>query len=825
MAFGKRAYCEFYDYFHVKWTVEIYLDGYTSNPSIFTGGAEPLSFRFGPGGDVETVLKDTECTVNIVQKVGEDYGWLNTDDDRKIKVVVIQGENEVTSTTSMLMVAGQKTLNIKAGLPIYDGQAVSIIRTDHATTRMLGYVLTYNIITGLAVITVTSVEGTGTYDDWYLEFTPTIGVYYKGWIIANQYIDDLGYVKSMTVTFSDQLRLLSAKLFTVNGKNDPTDSSSNLYTGKQTILNQLVQALDKTDLDFNINIASNLYESKMDSEEDYDEPFTQVDVWQDLWFDDNFVPGDCAMVIEELLRPFGCRIFQANGEWWICRVTELTGSSIKYRKFTSTGTLIHNTSVDYTLYPRIVTSTSLQKFTPYFQRLGGEISFLPEWKYREIQLDYGKRNSIVTSLIIDGNSLETSLNADWTNSGNYFSVLGNVQPSTVTTEALGSYLHADRFISSPLTPIYSTSKYVFKLLCGKHSDFDLLNIPTKPSKCCIALRLHPVVGDDYYYIDIDNKRQVPYWYQSEYAPGYVDETLCLTKISFTETPDPRVLPEQSLTVEAPPVDGQLEIIVYVPFLPGGGSLTYYYYRDLSFSIFADPDAEVVTGKVYSAAINENAFTIPEPVRLRISDGIEAVTGLYLGGMLSHESFSLPTSTWIQKGISHEIFKPIFDWYVLNQYEQHYFPNRKYDGSFIGLASMWMVLKITEFGNLYFIMDDVEYSVKSSIWSGTFLEVIQSMFNWDYDIYVLKSNGLPISGGNTVIMTGGGLATNPGGSTYQMQLNNNGEFVGAETVTYDGNHLKVGAVDTEANPDSNPEATSTLDIIGSSGHTITRIKRS
>jgi hypothetical protein len=77
--------------------------------------------------------------------------------------------------------------------------------------------------------------------------------------------------------------------------------------------------------------------------------------YQDLWINDDLSPASCKQVIEDILRPFQCRILQSQNKWWILRVPELYETSIDYREFTAAGVYVGQLSFS----PQLTTGTDL----------------------------------------------------------------------------------------------------------------------------------------------------------------------------------------------------------------------------------------------------------------------------------------------------------------------------------------------------------------------------------------------------------------------------------------------------------------------------------
>jgi len=83
-----------------------------------------------------------------------------------------------TSTTSLTVGTGSKSLNVGADKGFTPGMEVVIAYTTTPTTRMIGTVTSYDAVTGALVVNVTSVQGSGTYTAWSVG--PTAVASYDG---------------------------------------------------------------------------------------------------------------------------------------------------------------------------------------------------------------------------------------------------------------------------------------------------------------------------------------------------------------------------------------------------------------------------------------------------------------------------------------------------------------------------------------------------------------------------------------------------------------------------------------------------------------------
>ena len=98
-----------------------------------------------------------------------------------------------TSTSSLTIGTGAKSLTIQTGKNIVVGMSVVIARTSApATTRMGGVVTSYDSGTGALGVTVDSVTGSGTYTDWTVSLSAAvIGSDLAKRVIQVKVIDDL----------------------------------------------------------------------------------------------------------------------------------------------------------------------------------------------------------------------------------------------------------------------------------------------------------------------------------------------------------------------------------------------------------------------------------------------------------------------------------------------------------------------------------------------------------------------------------------------------------------------------------------------------------
>jgi hypothetical protein len=765
MAFAKRLYTQWKDLLGAFWIIEIH-DESGAVASSYLGGKKPLAFRLGPAGDLETPIKDVECAITVVETADDDYSWLNTDDDRKIKIIVKQrppGTASTTSSTSMaIAMMVTKALVVETNLTIIVGSSVSLVADTF--NSMTGTVLSYDSETGDLSVDVTAAEGSGTYDSWVVTLVTPIGTKYVGWILSSQYSTSFGANNILDVTFSDQLRLIANKPFLEdNGIYPPT--------GLDTLLNQVQRALASTGLLLYLNIASNLFRSDMLTSS-YEDPFAQASLDQDIWMDDNYEPGKCGNVLEEILKGMQCRICQCNGEWWIIRLKEcLQGTrNPVYRKFNPVGAVVSYGNLEPEIHT--ILETGVRNFIIY----GGNLTFNPEWKERDLEIDYGLRQTLIASLNVDTYWIDDHTHRYWTNMGDAWNHLNSGEYAFIKAYTnQRTSMDPSLQLYSPSFAVAKDAMYTLTVNCGKNRG----NWPVNP--CPVVIEL--TIGATIYNYDDKN---------SEWVNVGTGSYIPLDGITFqkidTDVIGKKLLQESVTTTAIPDNGGTIIIRFYAPYKATAlNDNTYYYLGDVEFKRTTESDT-LPNGEVTNIAINAHAATTPEALQLVINGGdvvrdsgtIE--TDRYLGILVKVGAVQNP-DFWSEVGpYAPATSQSLKQWILDSWYDQHNSVSRAYTGSFRGLAEFYTVFCISEFGNRYFVWDDVEYDVYRGVWEGTVIEIKDLAAS--YPTSTLKFGSLPVAG---VLPTASnsGTTAKPGGDTNQVQANINGQLTGIDIFWEDG----------------------------------------
>jgi hypothetical protein len=76
----------------------------------------------------------------------------------------------------------------------------------------------------------------------------------------------------------------------------------------------------------------------------YSEPFNQTYLPYRTFIDTNITYISCFDVLSNIVKSFGCRLFQAGGKWWIVAVNEFANENNWFTEYTYTGTIVSSGS-------------------------------------------------------------------------------------------------------------------------------------------------------------------------------------------------------------------------------------------------------------------------------------------------------------------------------------------------------------------------------------------------------------------------------------------------------------------------------------------------
>ena len=174
---------------------------------------------------------------------------------------------------------------------------------------------------------------------------------WEGWVLSDSV--QLGYStgrRQLSFNAVDGLGILRDILLPI----DPT-VNSNQINSLLYYLNLCLNQLAFPD-NPNLKIVCSYYASGMNDRatHSYSEPFSQTYL-ANRTFLNNFIYTDCLSVISNIVKSFGCRIFQAGGKWWIVAINEFANINAYYTEYDYTGAVFSSGTIN--------TLTQIQGYT------------------------------------------------------------------------------------------------------------------------------------------------------------------------------------------------------------------------------------------------------------------------------------------------------------------------------------------------------------------------------------------------------------------------------------------------------------------------------
>ena len=174
---------------------------------------------------------------------------------------------------------------------------------------------------------------------------------WEGWVLSDSV--QLGYStgrRQLSFNAVDGLGILRDILLPI----DPT-VNSNQINSLLYYLNLCLNQIAFPD-NPNLKIVCSYYASGMNDRatHSYSEPFSQTYL-ANRTFLNNFIYTDCLSVISNIVKSFGCRIFQAGGKWWIVAINEFANINAYYTEYDYTGAVVSSGTIN--------TLTQIQGYT------------------------------------------------------------------------------------------------------------------------------------------------------------------------------------------------------------------------------------------------------------------------------------------------------------------------------------------------------------------------------------------------------------------------------------------------------------------------------
>lgn len=557
-------------------------------------------------------------------------------------------------------------------------------------------------------------------------------------------------------------------------------STSKPYDGwaKQIII--LARALHYTGLELNIISMMNLIPIQYNPMNDATDTFDVTYIQQNRFQDAKLNPVSCLDVIKELLRPYQATIRQSFGKWHIVRDSELFDTSVKYREFYNDGSYVGNS----TYSPQRTMTNNVG--SPLFVPLSiSNAAVMNGNRSIKVVQDYGLRKSILPGYNFPANEFNSATDL------RHFTISTN---STWARVKVGDdYIMKCGDGTNPNDYFESNAIRVTKDNEIASLKFSIIGGSTDiEAHTYVAIRIY--TGALYYYWDGSA------WQSQAGDPG-VGGTF---RLSMPKT-----------TVDNPL---QTEPIIIDP-IPANGLLTVRFYDYQETNLKGDPFlSEILITAQFNnedwvwyldsnnSLIDAENVNTPEAVRLLFNDdnGLDS-SFVFNDGIMIHDPTTTPTptTTWSMRGVASPSYR-LRQW-VAQHYIDRDHPYR-FDGQIIGqLFHFHESIKIPFLDNKIFVCDDVEVSIKSSLISGSFIEVrdqtetislTETFDNVTDSASIITSEFTDsyTSGSGGVVQIGDTLPVDPiidGSGAYERTIDNDYAVTGITLYSAAGATVKLG----------------------------------
>jgi hypothetical protein len=155
----------------------------------------------------------------------------------------------------------------------------------------------------------------------------------------------------------------------------------------------------------NLKIVCSYYASGMSDRgtHTYSEPFSQTYL-PNRTFLNNYVYNDCLTVISNIIKSFGCRIFQAKGKWWIVAINEFANINAYFTEYDFNMSIVDSGTIN--------TLTQIQGYTGNTSNL----YFIDNSQIKLLRKGYNKIQQNINIQVSD----------NYASNGNFRPYVGNV---------------------------------------------------------------------------------------------------------------------------------------------------------------------------------------------------------------------------------------------------------------------------------------------------------------------------------------------------------------------------------------------------------------
>jgi hypothetical protein len=445
---------------------------------------------------------------------------------------------------------------------------------------------------------------------------------FSGWLLPDEYSED--YIEppyEVGFIATDYLAQLKGIQFLTTVFSIPNQP----YTGRNSLLFYIKEALLKTGLSLNIRENVNIYSTEMDTAS-ADSPLVQGDVDASIFFQ-NGQALDCYSVLEFCIKNFSARLVQDGNTWYIEQINEKQNTTFIERTYNSAG-----------VYQSQTTITPLVKFTrPYeaqTRRLlrGGNLDSDRDLKDVSVYYQQTQSQGADTLRGFSNGSdwVDASTLQDWTLVGASsvsriatnnpdFPFLARINGS-VSSLSSASYLESQGILLAATDSFSGEINIQFRI--------NATSITTKGARAYYQLELDATDTANVYYF------QAGSWFIND------------VKILYSDTKQYNQPRDLKITIPPIPEDGTLRIRIYQVLEVGAGigAVQSIQFTKFSLTISSQPD-QTTAWLVNRMFFNERVSFQGEREIVLIGDGPGPGTpgGVQVSGTIATD--------WARRGVT------------------------------------------------------------------------------------------------------------------------------------------------------------------------------
>jgi hypothetical protein len=145
--------------------------------------------------------------------------------------------------------------------------------------------------------------------------------------------------KIATFNATDGLGMLKDIPFEPPAGNNGVNDINSLLTILRTCFNAIGFKNNRNTVTMCSYFANGMSDRSVNSWQD---PFVQTYMAYRNFLKDEYTYTNCLEIITNIAKSFGCRVFQANGKWWIVSVNEFAETNAYYTEYNTSGTRVNN---------------------------------------------------------------------------------------------------------------------------------------------------------------------------------------------------------------------------------------------------------------------------------------------------------------------------------------------------------------------------------------------------------------------------------------------------------------------------------------------------